>query len=720
MKGVQKERRTRMNCDRWKQGEYTVWENVINMELYYALSEMIISGTKDLAANEVYRKIRNKFPHWRTQVRSEEYFSAYSLRYPGEVLERFEEKIGPERKHFRAVALALGSCINILEDDQIIGSQKQDFLRKLEQEAENDLYLSGAKYLLMQDGKEREGLLRQLSQWPFTNTEEVLFVLALYEDPKQGFMCMQQQLARFWSDKRSFLLFQNTGLLKWMLEEYAGEISACRKKDNAVLRTLVKLNSRYIRIDSQEAKKLQEAGYSVEEIAYGNSMLMHCSMNGGRIHKMDMTEERIAAQCCTVLLNSEMSLTQGMYSYLEWLLKEYRKYKIRYEQNEGIWEAIQGKIHPVQPEILCWLIQTAEKTAPYQVDVFDEKWDILTERLSVSQYQEVFADQIEALNNPSAEELKKYLCRYEKLTGRKFLSYFKEHRYERSRLFALFVEREIFIITDYIEKEPEKLNQNELDYIENYLCDLPGRKAFDFWQQFFEKHSIRKIRQYFGKNYRLHTQFMKCHYGRIENVVFRREFLEPDEEKQLLEWIEESVFLFEPDQYQSFVKVLIEDKQFQELYREEMPKLIREIGETKYFSEYVLRPLKQQFYEPEVFQKEEEERIKKEKEEKKQESEKRVEEMKKDIEESFDGSAASLRRKWRQYDCYHYSEEREKLIVMICGQLSSVIEQKTDKQDMKEMEIILELCSQMLSEKASAWKWVKPLLWRLGKEESVC
>lgn len=709
-----------MKGDMWGLEQYTVWENAVNMELYYALSEMIINGTTDLIANEVHWKIKNKFPHWRTQIGSEEYFRTYSLRYTGEVLERFEEKIGPEKKHFRAIALALGSCVNILEDSQIIGSQKQDFLRKLEQEAENDLYLSGAKFLLMQDEKERESLLQRLSQWPFISTEEVLFVLALYEDQKQGFMCMQPQLAQFWSNKRSFLLFQNVGLLKWMLEKYTGEICACRKKDNAVLRTLAKLNSRYIRLDSKEAERLQEAGYSAEEIAYGNSMLMHCDMSSVRFDKMGMSEERIAAQCCTVLLNSEMTLTQELYSYLEWLLKEYGEYKIRYEQKSGIWEAIQRKIRPVQPEILCWLIQTANKMGPYPVDVFDEKWDILTERLSARQYQEVFADQIEALNNPSEEEIKKYLCRYEKLTGRKFLSYFKEHRYERSGLFALFVEREIFIITDCIEKEPEKIDQNELGYIENYLCDMPGRKAFDFWKQFFEKHSMRKTRQYFGKNYRFHKQFMKYHYGQINNIMFKREFLEPDEEKQFLEWIEESVFLFEADIYHRFVEVLIEDKQFQELYREEMPELIRKIGETGYFSKYILRTLKQQFYEPEVFQKEEEERREREQEEEKQKAERRVEEMRKDIEESFDGSTASLMRKWIHYNCYPYRKEIEVLIDMVCKELLSIIEQKTDGQNMKEIEGILRLCYWMLSENDLAWKKVKPLLWQLGKEESVC
>ena len=42
------------------------------------------------------------------------YFEAYSLRYPGEVLERFEEKLGPDIRILRALALALGlSLIHI-------------------------------------------------------------------------------------------------------------------------------------------------------------------------------------------------------------------------------------------------------------------------------------------------------------------------------------------------------------------------------------------------------------------------------------------------------------------------------------------------------------------------------------------------------------------------------------------------------------------------------
>ena len=45
---------------------------------------------------------------WQRDQNVSGYFETYSLRYPGEVLERFEEKLGTDMRILRAFALALG------------------------------------------------------------------------------------------------------------------------------------------------------------------------------------------------------------------------------------------------------------------------------------------------------------------------------------------------------------------------------------------------------------------------------------------------------------------------------------------------------------------------------------------------------------------------------------------------------------------------------------
>ena len=50
---------------------------------------------------------------WQRDQNVSGYFETYSLRYPGEVLERFEEKLGTDIRILRALALALGYTASV-------------------------------------------------------------------------------------------------------------------------------------------------------------------------------------------------------------------------------------------------------------------------------------------------------------------------------------------------------------------------------------------------------------------------------------------------------------------------------------------------------------------------------------------------------------------------------------------------------------------------------
>jgi hypothetical protein len=85
------------------------------------------------------------------------------LRYPGEVLERFEEKLGDDVQVFRALALALGNTCAIQSDNMFVGNQRGAFLQKLRRSAGEDVYLQGALYLLETDAAQRHALLEKES-----------------------------------------------------------------------------------------------------------------------------------------------------------------------------------------------------------------------------------------------------------------------------------------------------------------------------------------------------------------------------------------------------------------------------------------------------------------------------------------------------------------------------------------------------------------------------
>lgn len=71
----------------------------------------------------------------------------YGLNYPGEVLERYEERCGGGERQIRAIMLALAEGKNLLEGSMFVGRQLEQFLRKVRLRAEEDFYLSCALFL---------------------------------------------------------------------------------------------------------------------------------------------------------------------------------------------------------------------------------------------------------------------------------------------------------------------------------------------------------------------------------------------------------------------------------------------------------------------------------------------------------------------------------------------------------------------------------------------
>lgn len=86
---------------------YKVYQQAIDLELYYAFVDLVVHTSQEEKAWEIYRNIVDT-QIWQQKEEEQNYFEAYNLRYPGEVLERFEEKLGKDVRIIRALALALG------------------------------------------------------------------------------------------------------------------------------------------------------------------------------------------------------------------------------------------------------------------------------------------------------------------------------------------------------------------------------------------------------------------------------------------------------------------------------------------------------------------------------------------------------------------------------------------------------------------------------------
>ncbi len=106
----------------------------------------------------------------------------YGLNYPGEVLERYEERCGGGERQMRAIMLALAEGKNLLEGSMFVGRQLEQYLRKVRQRAEEDFYLSCALFLFSDKEAEKERLRSRIYQYSFRETAEAIFAIYTLRD----------------------------------------------------------------------------------------------------------------------------------------------------------------------------------------------------------------------------------------------------------------------------------------------------------------------------------------------------------------------------------------------------------------------------------------------------------------------------------------------------------------------------------------------------------
>ena len=308
---------------------YKVYQQVIDLELYYAFVALVVDTSQEEKAWEIYRNIVDT-QIWKQKAEEQNYFEAYNLRYPGEVLERFEEKLGKDVRIIRALALALGKTRALQSDNMFVGNQRGSFLQMVRRTSNGDVYLQGALYLLETDMPRRHALLDELAATEYAKTEEALFVLSLFDDQEEGYRTMHSQLFRLLEKERTLSLPENCGVLEWLVQHYAPYIKSYRGKPDLVLRTLTKFFRMNMKPDSREFSILTDAGYSGEEIILTNSLCVWADRIPDRISWNGTTAEKIASACCQMLLNQPDGLSEGLYAYVGWLFGRYEKFAVQY------------------------------------------------------------------------------------------------------------------------------------------------------------------------------------------------------------------------------------------------------------------------------------------------------------------------------------------------------------------------------------------------------
>jgi len=180
------------------------FENQLNIKLFNDVVTFIASTTsKD--PSYFIREIRDDHL-WYERSEDSNIQTQYGFQYFGELLERYEEKIGTEIKDFRAIALAMATARELLTDDMFIDKQQINFIKKVRGLSANDIYLTGALYLFYKDEGRADDVYKIITQTEYTQTEDLIFVLSLLDEFERGFKIFKPQLLNLLGPARTIQL----------------------------------------------------------------------------------------------------------------------------------------------------------------------------------------------------------------------------------------------------------------------------------------------------------------------------------------------------------------------------------------------------------------------------------------------------------------------------------------------------------------------------------
>ena len=526
-----------------------------NIDLFNAAAQLAITTTEaPKQVKEVQHRL-NRLP-WYERGDASAYFEPQGIRYFGELLERYGEKMGDDIANTRAIALAMGWCAPLLTENMFVAKQRQGFMKKLSANTD-DLYVTVARYLLAEDVNRRT-LRDTLLAWGYKATEEIIFALCSLEDTADAYEALRPRLVSLLGTKRTFPTVDNAGIYAWLVSACREAISACRKKDNALPRALMALSTGYVRETKPAHRTLEAAGFSHEEILYLNSMFIW--ERAFRNHQVNMDSspaEHLAADFVVACLNLPRALPDSILDYIQWLLTRYFRFDIKLEGTEGLWEYIRDRLEIACPETMLWMIEGLKKEYAYRFDVLDSKWDLLVQRLPFARYHALFRNQL-VCGNGDGKDVKAMIDKYAALMGKRYADAFEEYSTCEEKPFGLLVKHGVIDLWAFFDahkdaKQGPRSGYTPLDYVWEACKGVRSPEAFAFWKRFFEEYTARDLSSFFHSA-QFHEPFYTRSsygygYGYNDRLSFRRGFLTREENRLLYEWIDASVFAFRAEEY---------------------------------------------------------------------------------------------------------------------------------------------------------------------------
>lgn len=488
----------------------------------------------------------------------------YGFLYLGELLERYEERFGMPVRDFRAIALALAYARDMTDGSMFVGPQLRDFLGKLADRADGDVYLTGALYLLEGPGGPHKKALYEAG---YAATEEALFALSLVQEQDRAFSRFKPLLLRLLGTGRTMPALGNAALLDWFLAWLAPRVKAERGKDMALFRALAALPVSFVKPGGKPHAVLLDHGWTPLEIAYANMAPVLSPSPRDAVHPDSLVAERIAVGLFREVLSGD-ALPPPMYGWLSELLDRYARFRIKCDGCGGMLDALKDGPRIRDPDTFLWFVRHAGPSHPAfeGFDVLDAKWGPLASAMEPAKYLELF--ECSLTDRLDAAAIRARIARYDALTGGDYLAAYREGG-NVSR-FGLLVDKGVLdpwrCFRDSLDGEGFPAKPCMIDFVRHYLDGLSTIQAYRFYERFFEAYPALALERYFGYNHRDFFRALtdsRSYYGNHRHEIelrVHRDFLDGSQERRLLGWLEEYVFAFTPDQYPAFAEAILRDE----------------------------------------------------------------------------------------------------------------------------------------------------------------
>ena len=483
----------------------------------------------------------------------------YGLNYPGEVLERYEERCGGGIEQAEKKML--------LEESMFVGAQYPNFIRKIKNHTEQDFYLTCVLYLLSEKVEEQGKFYQKILQHDYKETKEAVFTAFVLQEHPKAWDFVKPLFIRFLGNGRTLRAYGNHGLYAWALQMYADKIQKCRTKDMYVLKALLELRNKFVKEGTPAWEHLKNAGYSRQEIIYLNLILRGAVWSTQTPDKKSITIERMALFGLKELINAEEIEAPELLPFCESLLKDYESYDIHLEGAKGILGSLNGNVHIRDWQMYRYLYEIKQdRRLPedwFYLDFSDEESCEVSKWMKPEQFIKLFSV---SLYSQESVKTDLWFDNYQRYTGKRYEELFWEmpDLYVRD-VFRLLVEQNkidmVKLLEEYAEDGkhmPEETLQNKWSIMKGHIGSivryLTSHEVYLFWEAFDRYYGICKLDEFFGyRDVVLNAVNVQSYGYSFQNMKFKEDVLSMEEQAKLFDWVELMVYRKMPQEYEKFL-----------------------------------------------------------------------------------------------------------------------------------------------------------------------